>query len=600
MNDSQLQAQAYSYFLAEAPELLQTIEQEILTLPNEHTTTKVHNLMRALHTLKGAAANVGLTTIERIAHDFEDVARVFYDLEVKIDVSIQTLLLDGYSGLQECLEAQLIDREIDEQTIVDRLAATIDQLKSILGDWTETDTALPTAIELGFDIVASIFETTIQEQIDVLSAVIANKDLHEIENYLHSATEICIGLAESFELPGFLAINQAIIAAISLNPDRLESIAPIALENLRQAQAAVLAGDRATGGHVHPDLVELTQVQSAESSIPQPTESVKELEIDPDPAEFSELVANWTVETPETVGIESGKILTTAIGEGELPAFRAFLTSGRFRTRNELSLETQNLFDRILQLCWDWFRHQIQTPHSQLNLELLVAAEGLADLDYLHHWIGLLLQKVGAPNDRPSLRLYRKSCIYQVIFAVAKYIAESSPRAQITPEFLSELRSYLQTTVIEYKQQPPVTINERGWLDRIILPHHWSGSAIITPEDPLIDEIWGQPQITSGSLSSVNSHFNSEIALEFTEDCQQQLVQLDRLQSVLIESHHQSIQHHQQLQDTCSATNSSELANLIVNSDRLAQNLTIALETASQLYQVADRQQQFLRQIAAG
>ena len=114
MNDSHIQAQAYSYFLAEAPELLHTIEQEILTLPHEHTTAKVHNLMRALHTLKGAAANVGLATIERIAHDFEDLTRVFYDLEVTIDLSIQTLLLDGYSGLHECLTAQINNREINE------------------------------------------------------------------------------------------------------------------------------------------------------------------------------------------------------------------------------------------------------------------------------------------------------------------------------------------------------------------------------------------------------------------------------------------------------------------------------------------------------
>ena len=49
MNDLEIQAQAYAYFLGEAPELLQTIEYEILTIPNEHTTTKVHSLMRALH-----------------------------------------------------------------------------------------------------------------------------------------------------------------------------------------------------------------------------------------------------------------------------------------------------------------------------------------------------------------------------------------------------------------------------------------------------------------------------------------------------------------------------------------------------------------------
>ncbi|WP_310410397.1 Hpt domain-containing protein, partial [Chamaesiphon sp. OTE_8_metabat_110] len=194
MNDSQIQAQAYSYFLAEAPELLQTIEHEILTLPSEHTTAKVHNLMRALHTLKGAAANVGLKTIEQIAHSFEDVARVFYNLELEIDVSIQTLLLNGYSGLQECLTAQVTERKIDEAAILDRLAETLDSLKLKLGDWTEADIALPTSIELGFDIVASIFETTIQEQIDEVITVMANHDSIQIEACLNSVTDICISL----------------------------------------------------------------------------------------------------------------------------------------------------------------------------------------------------------------------------------------------------------------------------------------------------------------------------------------------------------------------------------------------------------------------
>ena len=184
MNDSQIQAQAYSYFLAEAPELLQTIEHEILTLPSEHTTAKVHNLMRALHTLKGAAANVGLKTIEQIAHNFEDVTRVFYNLDLEIDVAIQTLLLDGYSELHECLTAQLTDRDIDEAAILDRLAQTLDSLKLKLGDWSEADIALPTSIELGFDIVASIFETTIQEQIDEVVTAIASHDNIVIQDCL--------------------------------------------------------------------------------------------------------------------------------------------------------------------------------------------------------------------------------------------------------------------------------------------------------------------------------------------------------------------------------------------------------------------------------
>jgi two-component system, chemotaxis family, sensor histidine kinase and response regulator PixL len=469
MNDSHIQTQAYNYFLAEAPELLQTIEQEILTLPSDRTTAKVHNLMRALHTLKGAAANVGLTTIERIAHHFEDVTRVFYDLTVEIDVSIQSLLLDGYAGLDECLNAQVTDTEIDEIAILDRIDGTLAQLKLKLGDWSEIETTLPTSIELGFDIVASIFETTIQEQIDAIIHIVETKDPNQIAECLHQVTDTCISLAESFELPGFLDINRAIIAAVSHHPDRVEEIAVLALVNLQQAQTEVLAGDRTLGGTIIPDLADLAENRPTEPDVPQ-------------------------VEDTQEIAIVVG-------GEAELPAFQAFLTSDRFRKRQEFSNDNQRLFNQIIRLCWDWFRHEIQPPQSQLNLELLVTTDGLADLDYIHHWIGLLLQGLskssngaGENLDRgSSFYLYRQCCIYQVIFAVAKYLAGTEPHPQLTPEFLTELRLYLQALVDTYKQGSPVTINERGWIDRIILPHHWTTN--LTPnldEDLLLTEIWGK------------------------------------------------------------------------------------------------------------
>jgi|GEM_PF-1957496 len=468
MNDSQIQAQAYSYFLAEAPELLHTIEQEILTLPSEHTTTKVHNLMRALHTLKGAAANVGLRTIERIAHNFEDVTRVFYDLELEIDISIQTLLLDGYSGLHECLTAQMNDREIDELAILDRLTETLECLKLKLGDWSEADIVLPTSIELGFDIVASIFETTIQEQIDEVVAAIATHDPSCIKDCLDGVTDTCISLAESFELPGFLALNQAIVSAMSNHPDRINEIGLLALVDLQQAQIEVLAGDRTLGGTISDELARL--VESSVAAPLAPIDSIDEIKI-------------------------------IASHEAQLAAFQAFLISDRFRKRNEFSADNQRLFKQIIELCWDWFRHEIQPDRSQLNLELLVTTEGLADLDYIHHWISLLLQSLSTPSDRSSIHLYRQCCIYQVVFAIAKYLAGTEPHPQLTSEFLTELRLYLQTIVNTYKQGLPVTANERGWIDRIILPHHW---AIITPintgEDLLLSEIWGQADFgNSGS-----------------------------------------------------------------------------------------------------
>ena len=491
MNDLQIQAQAYSYFLAEAPELLQTIEQEILTLPTEHTTAKVHNLMRALHTLKGAAANVGLATIERIAHDFEDLTRVFYDLEVTIDISIQTLLLDGYSGLHECLNAQINNRQIDELAVIDRMSETLAQLKLKLGDWSEADIALPTSIELGFDIVASIFETTIQEQIDEVITVIATHDSIQIEACLNSITDICISLAESFELPGFLAINQAIIAAILQHPNRLDEIALFAVVNLQQAQTDVLIGDRISGGIVSADLAKL-----AESVRFDPPQIKLESEIIEQPIASLAEPLQQQIDLP----LELEKIAPIASREAELKAFQVFLIGEKFRKRHEFSSENQHLFNQIVRLCWDWFRHEIQPPQSELNLEILVMTEGLGDLDYVHHWIGLLLQSLSKPSDasqvlsqQSSLDLYRQCCIYQVVFAVAKYLADTGISSHLTPQFLTELRLHLQHTVNTYQQQSPVTANERGWIDRIILPHHWTSTSVMPiGEDLLLSEIWGK------------------------------------------------------------------------------------------------------------
>jgi two-component system, chemotaxis family, sensor histidine kinase and response regulator PixL len=503
MNDSQIQAQAYSYFLSEAPELLETIEQEILTLPSERTTAKVHNLMRALHTLKGAAANVGLSTMEWIAHEFEDVARVFYDLEIEIDVAVQSLLLEGYAGLQECLQAQIVDRPIDESAVAERIATTLEQLKLKLGDWSEADIALPTAMELGFDIVASIFETTVQEQIDTLAGVIATHDPAQLVECLESIAEVGIGLAESFELPGFLAIDRAILAAIANHPERIGPIADLALENLRQAQAQVLAGDRTSGGTVLPALAELAgdrdlavetleQLDPAESLVGDLPSAIE--------ISFEESIAQLAPELsvaddlfPQVI---SNQNLTVAAGEAELPAFQAFLASDRFHKRHPISNDTQHLFDRIVRLCWDWFRHEIRTPDRQLNFEVLVTAEGLADLDYIHHWIELMLKGVSTPSDRQSLQLYRQCCVYQVIFATTKYLAEIEPLHQITPEFLTDLRLHLQALANEYQQHPPITANERGWIDRIILPHHWTQNSVTSiEEDRLLNEIWGQPNL---------------------------------------------------------------------------------------------------------
>ncbi|NES00766.1 MAG: hypothetical protein F6J86_44510, partial [Symploca sp. SIO1B1] len=91
MIDPSIHEQNYHFFLEEASELLQVIEQDLLELRDNYSINKVHNLMRTTHTLKGAAASVDRETIKTISHSFEDIFKALLQPDVSIDSEIEAL-----------------------------------------------------------------------------------------------------------------------------------------------------------------------------------------------------------------------------------------------------------------------------------------------------------------------------------------------------------------------------------------------------------------------------------------------------------------------------------------------------------------------------
>ena len=146
------QEQLEQAFLAEAAELLQTIEQSLIGLLDEKTTEKVHALMRSAHTLKGSAASVGQETIKTIAHHLEDVFQALYPQELEIDPELGALLLDAYECLRTPLSATLMGLSYNEAEILDKTASIFAQLQHKLGDFFGREAPLPSSEELGFDV----------------------------------------------------------------------------------------------------------------------------------------------------------------------------------------------------------------------------------------------------------------------------------------------------------------------------------------------------------------------------------------------------------------------------------------------------------------
>jgi two-component system, chemotaxis family, sensor histidine kinase and response regulator PixL len=254
--------QSYQYFLQEAQELLQEIEQELFSLHEGYDINKVYNLMRATHTLKGAAASIGLEAIANISHSLEDIFRAICKPNLVITSEVEALLFESYECLYLTLNAEFSGSLLNETEILDRIAEIFAQLQEQMGDSFNTDSALPTSEELGFDLTKSIFEIGVTQRLEELAKAIESANPEAISSLLKTQAEVFFGLGESLNLPGFQAIAKAVLTALNNYPTQAVTVARAALANFQEARTLVLNGDRTQGGEPTLALQQLSAPQT--------------------------------------------------------------------------------------------------------------------------------------------------------------------------------------------------------------------------------------------------------------------------------------------------------------------------------------------------
>jgi two-component system, chemotaxis family, sensor histidine kinase and response regulator PixL len=257
MSDPKIHEQTYSYFLIEAQDLLQAIEQNLLTLQRDRSPAKVHDLMRSAHTLKGAAASVGFNGMKSIAHSLEDIFKALYKPEVTIDAELEALLFEGYECLRLPLTTAMAGKICQDTELLDRAETIFKRIRAKLGNHFTPGAAILNSSDLGFDITRSLFESGVRDRLEQLATAVETGEATTIAQSLQTQAEVFIGLAESLNLPGFGAIAQAARSALQKQPDRVLEIAQAALADFRQGQLAIVDGDRTSGGQVSDTLKQL-------------------------------------------------------------------------------------------------------------------------------------------------------------------------------------------------------------------------------------------------------------------------------------------------------------------------------------------------------
>jgi two-component system, chemotaxis family, sensor histidine kinase and response regulator PixL len=240
--------EGYATFLMEAQDILKRIEHDLLSLREDRSPNRVHELLRSAHTLKGASASVELDIIKQIAHVLEDIFKVLYNPDVVVDADVESFLLEGYECLRLAVMAEITDGQLNGQEVLNRMTTIVVKLQKKLGDQFDREMALPTSVELGFDVVQSLFETAVEQRLQELAQTLNRGIVSEVASEVWAKADMFLGLAESVNLPGFAAIAQTVLAALEAHPDQAITIAQLALDDFSQAQQRVLAGDRTEGG----------------------------------------------------------------------------------------------------------------------------------------------------------------------------------------------------------------------------------------------------------------------------------------------------------------------------------------------------------------
>ena len=131
--DPEVPAEILEFFVPEAEEHLQIVQDCLLSLEANANAEDINRLFRAMHTVKGSAAQVGLQRIARVAHRAEDLVGRLRDGLLHPSAEIVDICLESVDALKRFLYNQWAD-EATMQASVKSLLTRIARLAPEEGD----------------------------------------------------------------------------------------------------------------------------------------------------------------------------------------------------------------------------------------------------------------------------------------------------------------------------------------------------------------------------------------------------------------------------------------------------------------------------------
>jgi len=202
--DDNIAAEVLEFFVPEVEEHLQSITESLLSLEANPNPEDINKLFRAMHTIKGSAAQVGFRRLSTIAHRAEDLIARLRDGELKPSASIVDLCLESV----DILKKQLYRQWSDEQSFQDAATAyfqRIDQLEDVEAEILEQEAE--EAAEKG---LADDGQIPLEPALEIAAEPIAEVEVDASRNEREEIAALAAGRREPAGVPQSKSVRIAL------------------------------------------------------------------------------------------------------------------------------------------------------------------------------------------------------------------------------------------------------------------------------------------------------------------------------------------------------------------------------------------------------
>lgn len=302
--DSASHQKILGYFIEEAKEHLETLEQGLMDLTSVvNDPERINEMFRAAHSVKGGAAMLGYNSIQKTAHRLEDCFKILREQDVPVDRELENLFFKGYDTLHELLDQLegpfgLQDEEADN--IIKAAEPDFVRLQDYLQKLVGSDATLPGVETLSTpqSVAPTPTATTPSAETDFTVRVKAIlKEMLQLFKKKSNAQnrkkikDFCVKLAKlAPKEKGWQLLTNNAYKAVSNPKFTYRTLAPIIIKEIKQGSDLIVLGQ---GGRIEPspDLKRLATAKAPQILIPiEPKAAAKTLKHTFNAKQISQLV----------------------------------------------------------------------------------------------------------------------------------------------------------------------------------------------------------------------------------------------------------------------------------------------------------------------